>query len=322
MAFLIILLLFTADHNIFSAVFDDSSEGEESVHSPTVQDYNGATRNDAAQEDTEGSTYQLKHLLYPAYDFPERDRTLLKQTVDQLTQENPEAIQNALQITAACKQLFPFACNQRIFAWHLTSSDSRISVKSFISAFRKIPNEQLVEIEEALRTLPLFFSRSAFNEVNDGYLEGDTPILQKWLNVAATCLAVNEEVSQLIDAKKRFEVAYHLMHFMQYRSKDLIKYYVGALAQNVKKIEDRYYPLYCLSRRLKGHDELQDTLLRTLRKQYRGNFEGLFAKATELFDTIKRKQYVGATAALFINQFVEKATKDPSNKVVYVLPDL
>jgi hypothetical protein len=171
--------------------------------------------------------------------------------------------------------------------------------------------------------------------VIDGYLEGDTLFPQKWLNVAATCRAVNDEVLQLVDADEGFEVGYHLMHFMQYRSKDLIRYYVEALAENVRKIEDRYYPLYCLSRRLKEHDELQYTLLRALKEKHDRDFEGLFAEATELIDTIKRKRYDGAMASLFINQFVEESsgalfvsefveepTGDPQKKLIELAPDL
>jgi len=335
MTIFLILSLFIAEHSVFSAFHDDSCEEEESVHSPTVQDFNGTARSDTIPEDPESQAYQLKHLLYPAYDFPEIEGNLLKQKVNHVTQENSKAIQTALQMTTKCKRVFPFACDQRIFAWYLTPSNSEISIKSFIPAFRETPDEQLVEIDEALRTLPLFFSRSAFNQVIDGYLEGDTLFPQKWLNVAATCRAVNDEVLQLVDADEGFEVGYHLMHFMQYRSKDLIRYYVEALAENVRKIEDRYYPLYCLSRRLKEHDELQYTLLRALKEKHDRDFEGLFAEATELIDTIKRKRYDGAMASLFINQFVEESsgalfvsefveepTGDPQKKLIELAPDL
>lgn len=321
---IIFLLLFAAANNLLWA-FDSDSSADETIHSPATRDYERSARNDAviAEEDPTSFAYQLKKVLLPAYDFPEKERHLLLEQVDQLREENPERVEIALATTASCKQVFPFAPEQRIFAWYLASDDSEISVKSFIVSLRRFSADQLTDIDGSLRCLPPFFSRAAFNEVNDGYLEGDADSLQKWLNVADTCAVVNEEISKLaITEKDRFEVGYHLMLFMQYRSKDLIKYYAEALAQNVKKIEDRYYPLYCLSRRLKGHDELQDKLLRTLKTRYKGNFEGLFAKATDLLNTLKIKQYVGPTAALFIHQFIDQPVSGAQATLHRLMPDL
>lgn len=302
---LAILLLFVIESTSLWAITDDSSDdGEEPIYSLTTQAYNKPAK--MIEDDFEKPIDQLQHLLSSVYDFSEDARALLKQKIDQLTQDNPETIQYALQITAVCKQLFPFAPEQRIFLWYLTSSDPLITIKSFIPALRDLPNDQLVEVDHSLRLLPTFFSRHAFNQVNNGYLEGDMPPLQKWLNVSITCQAIAQEISKLVDPKERFEVAYHLMFFMQHRSIDLIPYYVEALVQNIKKIEDHYYPFFCLNRRLKGHSILQDRLLRTLKTRYANNFDGLFSIAATLLKTIQIKRYVGPTASLFISQFTQQ----------------
>lgn len=186
---------------------------------------------------------------------------------------------------------------------------TKTSVQSFIPSLANVFSYKLEPITAALQSLPVFFSRDAFNEVNSGYLEGGTPLLQKWINVAATCAAVKSETDLIVDTTEHFEVASHLMLFMQHRSIDLIPYYAEALLNDPKLIEDNYYPLYCLSHRLKGHDELQDMLLRRLALYgNEGRFNIVFSLSKKLLWNIQRPGFVGYTAVNFIKSMIKSET--------------
>ncbi len=315
--FLVILLLCVIKNEACWATesdddFESESEGE-SVWTISDEDYNDISKFKKnftkIEDDFEEPTHQIEQFLTHAYDFPESERAFLKQKVQETQLEQ---LQLVVQITATYKTIFPFAPPQRIFLWYLTSEGFGSSIKSFIPSLRNFPDEQLIHIDRSLRSLPTFFSKHAFNQVNDGYLEGSEKPLQKWVNVANTCRAVKKETNSMVDVRERFEVASHLMLFMQYRSIDLIPYYAEALLQNVKKIEDRYYPFYCLSRRLKGHDDLQNYLLYTLKEKYSKDFDGLFSKSAELLKIIQTKGYVATTAVMFIGQFVKQANNPES----------
>lgn len=316
--FLVILLLCVIKNEACWATesdddFESESEGESVCWAIGDEDYADISKAEKnftkIEDDFEESTHQIEQFLTHAYDFPERERAFLKQKVQETQLEQ---LQLVVQITTTYKTIFPFAPLQQIFLWHLTSGSPVISIKSFIPSLRNFSDRQLFDIHCTLRDLPDFFSRHAFNQIKNGYLEGDVSLLQKWVNVANTCRAVKKETNSMVDVRERFEVASHLMLFMQHRSIDLIPYYAEALLQDVKKIEDRYYPLYCLSRRLKGHDDLQNYLLYTLKEKYSKDFDGLFSKSAELLKIIQTKGYVATTAVMFIGQFVKQANNPES----------
>ena len=249
-----------------------------------------------------------KNLTALAYDISKEEREGLKV---QLAIASPTHLQACIEETQKCKVLYPFAPQQLIFSWCLASEvlQTKTSVQSFIPSLANVFSYKLEPITAALQSLPAFFSRDAFNEVNSGYLEGGTPLLQKWINVAATCAAVKSETDLIVDTTERFEVASHLMLFMQHRSIDLIPYYAEALLNDPKLIEDNYYPLYCLSRRLKGHGELQDMLLRRLALYgNEGRFNIVFSLSKKLLWNIQRRGFVGYTAANFIKSMIKSET--------------
>ena len=84
-------------------------------------------------------------------------------------------------------------------------------------------------------------------------------------NIDTMCFNISEVLAPVQNEHMHFEIASHLMLFMQYRSTHLLPYYAKALADDFANLEDNYYPLFCLSRRLKGHDELQNLLLEKLK---------------------------------------------------------
>ncbi len=72
----------------------------------------------------------------------------------------------------------------------------------------------------------------------------------------------------------------------------------------------------CLTRRLKGHDELQTALLEKL-KLYRESSSGpsvIFSFARKILRTIQNKGYVKETAVAFISRMI--ASDTPSTELL------
>ena len=87
-------------------------------------------------------------------------------------------------------------------------------------------------IEAELQLFPSFFTRAAYIQIKDGYLEGDVPDHAKWGNAAIMCFNLSEVLTPIQNEHMHFEIASHLMLFMQYRSTHLLTYYAKALADD------------------------------------------------------------------------------------------
>jgi hypothetical protein len=232
-----------------------------------------------------------------------------------LKKSEPAHICACIQARNVCALVYPFVPIQHIFFWHL-APDSPSVITSFIPSLKAGCPQYLSVIEAELQSLPTFFTRAAFNQINDGYLEGDVPVHEKWGNAAITCFNISEVLTPIQNEHMRFEIASHLMLFMQYRSTHLLTYYAKALADDFANLENNYYPLYCLTRRLKGHDELQTALLEKL-KLYGESSSGpsvIFSFARKILRTIQNKGYVKETAVAFISRMI--ASDTPSTELL------
>ncbi len=232
-----------------------------------------------------------------------------------LKKAEPAHIRACIRATKECALVYPFVPIQHIFFWHL-APDSPSVITSFIPSLKESHQQHLSAIEGVLQSLPSFFKRAAFDQINDGYLEGDLPVQEKWVNAALTCFNVSEVLTPIQNEHMRFEIASHLMLFMQYRSTHLLTYYAKALADDFSNLEDNYYPLYCLTRRLKGHDDLQTTLLEKL-KLYGELSSGpsvTFFFARKILSAIQKKGYVKEAAVTFINRMI--ASDTPSTELL------
>ena len=140
-----------------------------------------------------------------------------------LKTSEPAHIRSCIQSTNKSAEVYPFAPVQHIFFWHL-APDSPSIITSFIPSLKKSHPQHLSVIEAELQSLPSFFTRAAYIQIKDGYLEGDVPVHAKWGNAAITCFNVSEVLTPIQNEHMRFEIASHLMLFMQYRSTHLLTY--------------------------------------------------------------------------------------------------
>lgn len=221
----------------------------------------------------------------------------------------PAHVRVCIQATDESAAVYPFAPAQHIFFWNLAPNSPSV-ITSFIPSLKTAHPKYLSVIEAELQSLPTFFTRAAYIQIKDGYLEGDVPVHEKWGNAAVACFNVSEVLTPIRNEHMRFEIASHLMLFMQYRSRHLLTYYAKALADDFSNLEDNYYSLFCLSRRLKGHDELQNLLLEKL-KLYGKSSSGpsvTFSFARKILCAIRNKGYVKESAVAFISRMIASDT--------------
>ena len=247
-----------------------------------------------------------RKLVVSCYGF---DCEASAQLQELLKNSDPDHIRACIQATNESAEVYPFVPPQHIFFWYL-APDSPSVITSFIPSLKAAPSQHLFLIEKELQSLPSFFTRAAYIQIKDGYLEGDVPDHAKWGNAATMCFNISEVLAPVQNEHMHFEIASHLMLFMQYRSTHLLPYYAKALADDFANLEDNYYPLFCLSRRLKGHDELQNLLLEKL-KLY-GESSSVpsvtFSFARKILCTIQNKGYVKETAVTFISRMIVSDT--------------
>jgi len=208
--------------------------------------------------------------------------------------------------------VYPFAPAQHIFFWHLVPTSPSV-ITSFIPSLNTAHPKYLPVIEAELQLFPSFFTRAAYIQIKDGYLEGDVPDHAKWGNAAIMCFNISEVLTPIQNEHMHFEIASHLMLFMQYRSSHLLSYYAKALAEDFLNLEDNYYPLYCLTRRLKGHDELQNSLLEKLKLYGESAISPntTFFFARKILCAIRNKGYVKERAVAFISCMIASDSPSP-----------
>jgi hypothetical protein len=240
-----------------------------------------------------------------------------------LVSENAFHVPVCVEAALEAEKKYHFIPPQRIFLWHMqmprraimhTCSPERARsflasfTTSMISSLAELPAEHLSEVIPVLQSLPPFFTPAAFSQVNEGFLEGGAEPHQKWINVDITCRAIKEAV-ELIPKEKKMELAYRLVLFMQRCSLDLLPYYTAVLAADFPNLEENYYPFYCLSRRLKGHDALQDKLLSQLK-----HYGAPLALAKKLHRAINTRSLTGDAAVEFISGMI--APDSPSAELL------
>lgn len=251
---------------------------------------------------------------------------LERQNLLKLLEENSFHVTVCVEAAIECEKRCHFVPPQRIFLWFMQMPRRAIMhtlsheiVQSFLASFATsiipslagLSSERLSEVVSVLRSLPRFFTVAAFNEINEGFLEGESDPHQKWINVGITCQAIRETTALIPD--KEMELASRLMLFMQRRSIDLIPYYVEILAADFSKLEENYYPFYCLSRKLKGHDTLQDMLLRQLKC-----YGTSLILAKKLHREINAKSLTKGAAVDFISRMI---TSDSPSAELLALPE-
>lgn len=240
-----------------------------------------------------------------------------------LLRENSFHVLVCIEATMECEKKYHFIPLQQIFLWYMQMPRRAIMhtsspevARSFIASFTTsmipslagLPAERLVEVILVLQALPPFFTTAAFSEINGGFLEGEAEPDQKWINVGATCHVIKEAVD-LISEDKRMKLASCLVLFTQHCSRDLIPYYTEVLAADFSNLEDNYYSFYCLSRRLKGHEALQDKLLRQLKR-----YGAPLVLAKKLHKEINVKNLTGDAVAEFISRMI--ALDSPSAELL------
>jgi len=227
----------------------------------------------------------------------------------------PDHIRACIQATNKSAEVYPFAPAQHIFFWHLApTSPSPSVITSFIPSLKTAHPKYLPVIEAELQLFPSFFTRAAYIQIKDGYLEGDVPDHAKWGNAAIMCFNLSEVLTPIQNEHMHFEIASHLMLFMQYRSSHLLSYYARALADDFANLEGNYYSLFCLSRRLKGYYDLQNSLLEKLKLYGESLGSGpsvTFSFARKILCAIRNKGYVKESAVAFISRMIASDSPSP-----------